>query len=134
VRLARRLLLALWAGVLVTLALIVAPLLFATLADRHLAGVIAGTLFRIATLLSLPLALALAAWPSAPPGRGRLWPLAPALLLAASEWGVRPLLEAARLAGGAAGGAFAAWHALSTALYLAATAVVVALLVQALRD
>ncbi|HUO95948.1 MAG TPA: DUF4149 domain-containing protein [Steroidobacteraceae bacterium] len=133
-RLARRLLLALWAGVLVTLALIVAPLLFATLADRHLAGALAGALFRIATLASLPLSLLLVVLSDAAPRGRRLWPLAPALLLSVSEWGVRPMLEAARAAGGAGSTAFAAWHGLSTGLYLVATALVVTLLVGELRD
>jgi hypothetical protein len=112
VRLARRLLLALWAGVLVTLGAIVAPVLFVTLADRQLAGRIAGELFRVATWGSVASA---------------------ALLLGASEWLVRPLLEAARAAGGAGGAAFAAWHGVSSALYLAATLWLVAELVRELR-
>lgn len=136
-RLARRLLLALWAGVLVTLGAIVAPVLFVTLADRQLAGRIAGELFRVATwgsVASAALLLALAMRAPRPDAAARsVGVVGPALLLGASEWLVRPLLEAARAAGGAGGAAFAAWHGVSSALYLAATLWLVAELVRELR-
>ncbi len=134
--LARRLLLALWAGALVTVGGLVAPTLFAILPDRHLAGFIAGELFRRLTLGSLVVALALLALGA---GRARarsprwLLPLVPAALLALSEYGVRPLLEAARAASGAGSTAFVAWHGVSTLLYVAAGIVVVVLLVRELR-
>jgi len=136
-RLARELVLALWAGVLVSIGALVAPTLFAILASRVVAGGLAAELFRRTTFLSLVLAILLVAL-----GRGRaaaggwlrrLWPLAPAALLAASEFGIRPLLEAARAASGPAGRVFAAWHALSAAVFVAATALVIALLIAELR-
>ncbi|HUO78541.1 MAG TPA: DUF4149 domain-containing protein [Steroidobacteraceae bacterium] len=135
-RLARRLLLAFWAGLLLTLGAVVAPALFAVLDDRHLAGTVAGALFGIATALSAAIAAALVALapraPAAPPG-GRAAAVGPALLLAASHFGVRPLLDAARAAGAGGASAFAAWHALASALYWAAAVWVTVALVRELR-
>lgn len=51
--LARTLLVTLWAGSLWTVGYLAAPLFFATLPDRTLAGTIAGTLFRAEAWLSL---------------------------------------------------------------------------------
>jgi hypothetical protein len=133
VKLARDLLLALWAGGLVTVALLVAPVLFQVLSDRHLAGQIAGEYFRIATLASLAFGVAGAALGARLPAADRGLPLAAAGLLAASEWLVRPALEAARGPAGAVNRAFMAWHALSTLLYALATLCVVWALVRALR-
>ena len=135
--LARRLLLALWAGALVAVGGLVAPTLFAILPDRHLAGFIAGELFRRLTLGSFIVALALVligggAGAAGRPAR-RLLPLVPAALLAFSEYAVRPLLEAARAGAGAGSPAFIAWHGVSTLLYLAATVVAVWLLVRELK-
>jgi hypothetical protein len=137
VRLARRLLLALWAGALVTIGGLVAPTLFQMLADSRLAGFVAGCLFRRATYLSVAIGMAVAVLglllEPGPTGRRRAaWALAPAALLLLSEFGVRPLLVAARTAG-AAGAAFAIWHGVSTALYIAATTITITLLVQELR-
>ena len=133
-----RLVLSLWAGGLVTVGGVVAPTLFATLDDRHLAGQIAGSLFRVATLGSVLLCLLLLLLErrgqvSRPPRRQLVGRVAPVLLLGLSEWGVRPLLEAARAAGGSASGEFALWHGVSTLLYVAATAWVVATLASELR-
>jgi hypothetical protein len=138
VKLARRLLLALWAGALVTIGALVTPTLFQMLADRRLAGLVAGCLFRRATFVSVAIGLAVAVLGMRlEPGRtGRRkagWALAPALLLLVGEFAVRPLLAAARTAGGSAAGAFAIWHGVSSALYVAATAITVGLLVQELR-
>lgn len=52
-RLARTLLITLWAGSLWTVGYLAAPLLFATLPDRMLAGTVAGSLFRAEAWLSL---------------------------------------------------------------------------------
>ncbi len=134
-RLGLRLLLALWAGLLVAVGALAAPVLFHELTDRRLAGQLAGAMFRVVTLLSIGIAALLAAavrgrpGPGAGPFRFAL----PALLLALAEWGIRPLLEAARAPAGVAGNAFALWHGVSTLLYVAATIAVVALLVGELR-
>jgi len=137
VTLLRRVLLALWAGLLVTVGGLVAPTLFAVLPSRLLAGFIAGELFRRVTLISLALGVVLALVPPGPAPRARsrrLGALLPALVLAISEYGVRPQLEAARAAGGPGGRAFVQWHAVSASLYVVATLLALALLVDALRE
>ena len=50
---------ALWLGSLVTIGYLVAPVLFATLSDTQVAGMIAGRLFRIEGTISLVLGVAL---------------------------------------------------------------------------
>lgn len=55
----RMLLVTLWVGSMWTIGYIVAPTLFATLADRMLAGMIAGKLFRIEAWVSVVGAIAL---------------------------------------------------------------------------
>ncbi|GGI16014.1 MAG: DUF4149 domain-containing protein [Oxalicibacterium faecigallinarum] len=55
----RFLLATLWVGVLWAVGFVVAPTLFSTLADRSLAGSIAGSLFRITAWLSLGVGAAL---------------------------------------------------------------------------
>ncbi len=135
--LARRLLLALWAGLLVGIGGLVAPTLFAILANRVVAGGIAAELFRRTTFVSIAVALVLClVAPVARAGAARLWrlaPLGPAALLALGEFAVKPMLEAARAASGPAGRAFIAWHATSAALFALATLIVMALLVRELK-
>ena len=128
-----RLILALWAGLLATIGLVVAPGLFRLLDDRELAGRVAGGFFAFATIASLPIGLAYALLARRAGQRAGLAFVA-MTVLALSEWVVRPQLSAARLAQGAQSRAFAVWHGLSTLLYLAALAAVVALLVRQLRS
>ena len=136
-KLARQLVLALWAGVLASIGGLVAPTLFAILANRVVAGGLAAELFRRTTYLSIVLALILTALGRRGErgrfGQRQLAPLVPAVLLGISEWGIRPLLEAARAASGPVGRAFIAWHAVSSVVFVLATLVVVALLVAELR-
>ena len=136
-KLTRQLLLALWAGLLASLGALVAPTLFAILANRVVAGGIAAELFRRTTFVSIVVALLLVALAQ---GREagvaplrRLAPLVPAALLALGEFGVKPMLEAARAASGPAGRAFIAWHAVSGTLFAVATLLVLALLVLELK-
>jgi hypothetical protein len=56
---ARLLLVTLWAGSLWTIGYLAAPLLFATLPDRVLAGTIAGSLFRLEAWISVACAILL---------------------------------------------------------------------------
>jgi MFS family permease len=58
---ARLLIATFWVGVLWTVGFVVAPILFSSLADRALAGTIAGSLFRVVAWLSLFCAAALIA-------------------------------------------------------------------------
>ena len=113
--------LGLWAGLLLWTGFLSAPTLFSALADRHAAGAVAGRLFADATWMSVLAALGTVLLLPATVGRrgsSRLLALAPAALLLLNELAVRPLLTRAAPGGG---GAFALWHGVSVALYLAAT-------------
>ena len=129
-----RLLLALWAGLVLTVGLVAAPLLFAVLDDRHLAGLVAGRLFAMTAGLSMALALGVVfadrGWRS---GRGLAVTLAPAVLLVIGTLGIRPLLESARSTAGAGSPAFLLWHGVSTLIYGVVSVWVLARLIRALR-
>jgi hypothetical protein len=108
-----RVLLVLWAGSLWSVAWVTWAL-FHLQPDRHLAGVIAGRLFSIETLVGLGAALLAAALP----GRGRhAWGYAAAVLMGINEWLLRPVMVAARAHGTAVGLSFGAWHGVSALLY-----------------
>ena len=51
--------LTLWVGSIITVGYLVAPTLFATLSDRQVAGMVAGSLFRLEGTLSMVLSVAL---------------------------------------------------------------------------
>jgi hypothetical protein len=126
VRRARRLVLGLWSGMLVTVGAISAPVLFIALPERALAGRVAGLEFRVVALVSLLLALLLALMEPRTVGRPRRFRvLVPAALLALMEL-IHPLVERAR--GDA--DAFALWHGLATLLYVLAAGLVLALWVE----
>ncbi len=116
--------LALLAGFLVTLGAVVAPVLFATLDDRGLAGEIAGRFFHVANLVTVASSLLLV-WPL---GRttlsGPALRLLPGVSLGLSEWVLHPLIVAEKAAHGSTTQAFALWHGVSSALYAVATAAV----------
>jgi Domain of unknown function (DUF4149) len=115
IRNAYRVLLALWAGSLWSLALWVAPTLFFTQPDRHLAGLLAARLFAVETYLGV----AVAALGLALPGRGQLRAIyVAAALLAINEWIVKIPMEQAHAQGAALGLSFGAWHGVSAAGYL----------------
>lgn len=124
-----RLIRGLWAGCLWTLGYLVAPVLFATLDDRALAGRLAGAMFTAGTLFSLAAATVLAAiYLLRRQLGGRLWlTVSAASVLAINQWGLRPLMEAARLPDGSAGEAFGRLHGLSSVLWLLASLIVLAL-------
>lgn len=115
-------LLALWAGSLVTLCALVAPLLFASLDDRHLAGQTAARLFQVEAWLGLGFATALILLRRLTGAGGRALPLWLIVATAAAPLAVqlvlRPMMAAARLAGET--GRFAALHGCAAALFLAA--------------
>jgi hypothetical protein len=134
--LVRRLVVALWAGALLTVGGLVAPALFRVLPERALAGLVAGELFHLVTLLSVPAAVLvflLHAPTRVGPLRHRGWSLVPAVLLLANEYALRPVMDAARAAGQVTP-AFMAWHGLSAALYAGATVVVLLLLLREARQ
>jgi len=101
----------------------VAPLLFATLEDRHLAGALAARLFRVVACVSLVAALLVVlVQPATVAGglRRRLVPLLPAGLLLLATF-------ALHAREGGQGAAFPFWHGLATGFYVLATAGVFAL-------
>lgn len=125
----RRIVLALWAGSLWTAGFVVAPMLFATLDDRQLSGMLAGELFTAVAWLGTGCLLLLLVFEYALYGRGwwRRWTtllLALALTLTlVGELGLRPLMAA--VAGN--GERFALLHGVSSSLYLATSAIALAL-------
>lgn len=124
VRNAFRVLFVLWAGSLWALAAWVAPTLFSMQGDRHLAGLLAGRLFSVETVVGV----AVAAIALVLPGRRKFaLGYAAAALLAINEWGLKPLMSAAHARGSAAGLTFGAWHGVAAVLYVLACLAVVLL-------
>ena len=128
---ARLLIATLWVGSLWTVGYLVAPTLFATLADRTLAGTIAGNLFRIEAWVSLACALTLLLmmWRDAPqaPNRSTLMRLVLGMLLCTliGYFGLQPFMAAIREASAAGGGMsadaktqFGALHGAASGIFL----------------
>ena len=112
-----RLTVVLWAGSLWSAALWVAPTLFHAQPDRALAGLLAGRMFQIESWLGV----AVAALGLILPGRAKfLWGYVAAALLAAMEWGLRPVMALAHERGALWGLTFGAWHGVAAILYLGA--------------
>ncbi len=118
-----RILFVLWAGSLWGL-IWVTMTLFNAQPDRSLAGSLAGHLFTIETYVGLAAAgLALLM-----PRRGRfVLGYIAAGMLALNEWGLRPIMAAARIHGTHWGLSFGAWHGVSMLLYLVACLAVLVL-------
>lgn len=123
----------LWAGSLWTIGYLVAPALFSTLADRVLAGTIAGQLFRIEAWVSVACAALLIASlifgnaESRPPRQRRLLFIILAMLFCtlAGYFGLQPFMAEVREAAGPGGvmdsalrAKFGILHAASSAFYL----------------
>ena len=121
-----RILWVLWAGSLWSL-LWVAAIVFHFQHDKHVAGLIAASLFSIETYLGLALgALALLS-----PSRGRCRLAFFAVgLLSFNEWALKPIMEAARTRGSALGLGFGPWHGVSALLYVLACLFVAVMLYQ----
>jgi Domain of unknown function (DUF4149) len=111
-----RILWVLWAGSLWSM-LWVASIMFRFESDRHVAGLIAASLFSVETYLGLALGLLALSLPIR--SRFRLGFAAIALLLF-NEWVLKAVMEAARTHGSALGLGFAPWHGISAVLYLIA--------------
>lgn len=151
---ARLLIATLWVGSLWTIGYVVAPTLFATLADRVLAGTIAASLFRIEAWLSLACALVLlvlhvrnrapddAGRPTSLPAMlSKLTPLKLILAMAACTligyFGLQPFMatirEAAAASGGMAGEAkrnFGMLHGAASGIFLVQSLLGVALVLR----
>jgi hypothetical protein len=107
----------LWAGSLWSLAAWVAPTLFYSQDDRHLAGILAARLFSLETYVGIGVAVLAAILPGRSRFRGGYIALA---LLAISEWALKPVMNAAHAHGTALGLSFGAWHGAAALLYLTA--------------
>jgi hypothetical protein len=120
------LIVALWAGALVTVCALVAPTLFALLPDRHLAGSVAAAFFRAAAWLGVGAATLVIAL-RAKMSRGPEWLLVGITALApvSSELLLRPCMDAAQLAGDS--GRFALLHGVAGVLFAIACVTALAL-------
>lgn len=124
---ARRLVSTCWLGVLWSVGYLAAPVLFETLEDPRLAGLVAGELFHVVAWLSVLSGALLAFLLPATTNAGRLRTVqlvavaAMVCLVSAMEWLVRPMMEAARMPDGSAGEQFLVLHGVSAVLYLAAS-------------
>ena len=113
---------ALWVGGMWVIGFIVAPVLFATLPDRAMAGLLAGKLFSLIAWIGAGCAFYLLAFQLLTLGTGA-WRLASFrivlamfLLLLVGQFGVQPVMEAFREQG--LRDRFAIWHGVASGLYL----------------
>jgi hypothetical protein len=121
-----RILWVLWAGSMWSM-LWVAAIMFHYQSDRHVAGLIAGSLFTIETYLGLGVgALALLLREHR---RFRSGFVALGVLLV-NEWLLKPVMEAARTQGSALGLGFGPWHGVSALLYVLACILVAVMMFQ----
>jgi hypothetical protein len=120
---ARLLLVTLWAGSLWAVGYLAAPTLFATLHDKVLAGVIAGSMFRTEAWLSMALGVVLLALLAVSKDvteqrRKLLGIVVIAMLLCVlvNYFGIGPVMAQAKLAGD--GSKFGMLHGISMVIYL----------------
>jgi hypothetical protein len=120
---ARLLLITLWAGSLWTMGYLAAPTLFATLHDRVLAGIIAGSLFRTEAWLSMGVGVVLlgllALSKDVTAQRRKLLGIVVVAMLACvlvNYFGLGPVMAQAKLAGD--GSKFGMLHGISMVIYL----------------
>ena len=121
----------LWVGGMWAIGFIVAPVLFATLPDRALAGLLAGKLFSLIAWTGIACALYLLVYRLARDGAGVLrqglfWiVLLMLVLILAGEFGVQPLLAALKeqalpkqVMESVLRDRFATWHGVASGLYV----------------
>lgn len=121
----------LWVGGLWSIGYIAAPVLFASLADRQLAGIVAGKLFAIVGWMGIGCSAYLLIFIFSRRGRGFLkssvfWLVLVMLLIAmASLFGLQPLLAQLKedalpreVMESLLRNRFAAWHGVSSILYM----------------
>ncbi len=143
-RLARTLLITLWAGSLWTVGYLAAPLLFATLPDRTLAGTIAGSLFRAEAWLSLAcgiLLLAIFRSDTALQSRTICTRIAIGMLICVvvGYFGLQPFMAEIRAAAAQAGGVmddamrmrFGVLHGVASVIYLLQSVAAIVLVLKA---
>jgi len=121
----------LWVGGLWVTGFVVAPLLFARLPDRALAGLVAGKLFAIIAFIGIACAIYLLVFRLARFGAGALrqglfWVvLAMLVLVLAGEFGIQPVMEGLRaqalpkqVMDSVLRDRFMTWHGVASALYV----------------
>lgn len=122
---------ALWVGGMWAIGYLAAPVLFASLGDRQLAGVVAGKLFALSGWIGLGAAAYLLAyligrWRGQVVRRSVFWlVLLMAALVMASQFGIQPLMAQLKadawprdVMESVMRDRFAAWHGISSILYL----------------
>jgi hypothetical protein len=128
----RILLVTIWVGSLWTVGYLVAPVLFATLADRILAGTIAASMFRVEAWLSIVCGVSLILLQGLRPvstkvRTNKVWVVLIASILAftvAGHFGLQPLMAELRAAApggildGAAKEKFGILHGVASSIYL----------------
>jgi hypothetical protein len=130
----------LWAGALWTIGLLAAPVLFKMLADRTLAGSVAGRMFLYVALIGIGCGLYLLIFRLARFGthafrQGFFWVAFLMLALTlVGQFGVQPILSALKQQAGAQAvmesmfrDRFAAWHGVASMLYVVQCALAVPL-------
>lgn len=139
-------LIAMWVGALWAIGFMAAPVLFRQLADRTLAGAIAGKLFTIVAWLGIGSALYALLYLMMREGIGVLrsavfWIVLVMLVLTlVGQFGVTPIMEGLKSQGvsrdimaGVLRDRFMMWHGISSVLYLAVSVLGVALVTQTFR-
>jgi hypothetical protein len=121
-----RILWVLWAGSLWS-TLWAAAIVFHLQSDKHLAGLIAASLFGIETYLGLVVGLLALLLPIRERFR---WGFLAVALLALNEWALKSVMEAARTHGSAMGLGFGPWHGVSALLYVLACLLVAVMVYQ----
>ncbi len=140
----RVLLVTVWAGSLWTVGYLAAPTLFATLADRVMAGTIAGSLFRAEAWLSVACGLLLLPLLLADRGFARRTSCIVLVMLmlvcvSVGYFGLQPFMAELRAAAAASGGVmdgalkarFGMLHGIASLIYLAESLLAVALVLKA---
>ena len=121
----------LWAGGIWAIGYIAAPILFSSIGDRQLAGMVAGKLFALVGWIGLGsatylLVFLVARWGGQVFKRAVFWlELLMALLAAASQFGIQPLMAQLKadalpreVMESVLRDRFAVWHGISSILYL----------------
>lgn len=121
VAIGERLLLTLWVGSLWAIGFIAAPILFAVLDDRVLAGTLAGEMFRAVAWIGMVCGSLLLIFHLLHPGRSRwrLWVLLFMLVLVAvGQFVLAPMVAGMRLEGLSDTPGFGRLHGIASTLYL----------------
>ncbi len=129
-----RLLISLWLGALCAIGYLAVPILFASLDDRVLAGMLAGKMFSAVSLVGLGCGSALLAllWTRcAKPLRERRFYLLLIMLVLVvlGEFVLQPQMAELKAQGLAEGGRFAMLHGIASLLYMANSLIAVVVLV-----